>query len=593
MSRLYQAYQPDHTISKPRDYRKIIWAIITSLAILLMVLSVVAIVRGRTLFLVNGLDRPYEVEINGESFKLLPLKHQKIKLREGEILVQIAEPGFSPFTAEIKTPFWARLLNNRTFIINPDGTAVLMWEKMPYFYDSITPDPSRGEQYDYRYYAGKVFWEFRNIDYVFTDFPEKVETKVIKRALSRERLSLVAKYDPSLVVNDLVAEDDIESLVSWSIHQLENDPLNSVYLYYLKAYYPAEDLLAFVRQKLEERPVLVDWHRFYQEHMYKTTPEHDLVAEYTAYLAKEPGDSSLQYLLGRAMEDPFESEKIYLQSVENDSPSPYGYYGLAFLLTSRGEFAEANRYLEKALALMPEILDFTWLEKELMWALGKYDELLARVEEQGKIQPYNIDLVTESICLYAAKGELNYALYSIEDFMVLINDGTAEGHDSLNRYLQAVTAYAGGEVDEYLELLSTVDRERFAFEISLTSGQLADAMSVLDQVEHVSETEYLLLYIAAKNQSEEEMAESSLQKALEMLKDSPEERYFAACLTGSAEPAPDKITHLAMSPYDKSIILTALGLKYPQHSSQFFALADKLNYYPKLPYLFLKDIHRR
>ncbi len=151
----------------------------------------------------------------------------------------------------------------------------------------------------------------------------------------------------------------------------------------------------------------------------------------------------------------------------------------------------------------------------------------------------------------------------------------------------------GGEVDEYLELLSALDRERFAFEISLTSGQLADAMSVLDQVEHASATEYLLLYIAAKNQGEEEMAESSLQKALEMLKDNPEERYFAACLAGSAEPAPDKITHLAMFPYDKSIMLTALGVKYPQHSSQFFALADKLNYYPKFPYHFLKDIHRR
>ncbi len=93
MSRLYQAYQPDHNIPKHRNYWKIIRAIIISLAMLFMILYLVATVRGRTLYLVNGLDRPYEVEINGESFELLPLKQQKIKLREGEILVQIAEPG--------------------------------------------------------------------------------------------------------------------------------------------------------------------------------------------------------------------------------------------------------------------------------------------------------------------------------------------------------------------------------------------------------------------------------------------------------------------------------------------------------------------
>ena len=144
-------------------------------------------------------------------------------------------------------------------------------------------------KYDYRYFAGKVFWEFRNIDYVFTDFPETVETNFIKRSLTLERLSLVTEYDPSLVANDLAIEEDIESIVSWSIHQLENNPLNSVYLYYLKAYYPVEDRLAFLRQRLGERPVLVDWHRFYQDDMYKMAPEHDLAAEYTAYLADQPG----------------------------------------------------------------------------------------------------------------------------------------------------------------------------------------------------------------------------------------------------------------------------------------------------------------
>lgn len=592
MSRLDQAYQPEHTVSKSRGYWKVISVLIISLAVLFMILNLAATVRGRTLYLVNGLDRPYEVIVNGESFELLPMKQQEIKLREGEILVQIAEPGFNPFTVELKTPFWTRLLNNNTYIINPDGTAVFMWEKMPYFYKSITPDPSRDEQYDYRYFAGKVFWEFRNIDYVFTDFPETVETNFIKRSLTLERLSLVTEYDPSLVANDLAIEEDIESIVSWSIHQLENNPLNSVYLYYLKAYYPVEDRLAFLRQRLGERPVLVDWHRFYQDDMYKMAPEHDLAAEYTAYLADQPGDSSLQYLLGRVMADPFESEKIYLQSVENDNPSPYGYYGLAYLLTSRGDFAGAKSYLEKGLALMPDVFDFTWLEKELLWALGKYDELLARVEEQMEIQPYNIDLVEESICLYAAKGDSNYALYAIEEFMLLIDDGSAEDYGIVNRYLQAVAAYAGGELDEYLQLLSAVDRERFAFEISLTSGHLAGALSFLDQVEHASATDYLLLYIAAKNQGEDEMADSSLQKALDMLDNNPDEHYFALCLAGSSEPAPDKITHLAMLPYDKSILLTALGVKYPQHRSQFFALADKLNNYPKFPYHFLKDIHR-
>jgi hypothetical protein len=59
LSRLDQAYQPEHTVSKSRGYWKVISVLIISLAVLFMILNLAATVRGRTLYLVNGLDRPY------------------------------------------------------------------------------------------------------------------------------------------------------------------------------------------------------------------------------------------------------------------------------------------------------------------------------------------------------------------------------------------------------------------------------------------------------------------------------------------------------------------------------------------------------
>ena len=70
------------------------------------------------------------------------------------------------------------------------------------------------------------------------------------------------------------------------------------------------------------------------------------------------------------------------------------------------------------------------------------------------------------------------------------------------------------------------------------------------------------------------------------------ERYISRCLASEVEPDADTIYALPMETEEKAVMLTALGLRFPDYRARFFALADRLNYKKAFPYHFLKTVHQ-
>jgi len=68
------------------------------------------------------------------------------------------------------------------------------------------------------------------------------------------------------------------------------------------------------------------------------------------------------------------------------------------------------------------------------------------------------------------------------------------------------------------------------------------------------------------------------------------ERYRRLFIPSAERPAPEKIVSLPLEVKFKALMLTTLGMRYPQHRAAFFPLARKLNYERSFPYHFLKDI---
>jgi tetratricopeptide (TPR) repeat protein len=91
------------------------------LATILVIYMLIAYISGRSraVYFVNGLSRPYTVEVNGEAHLLRSLRPVRIKVGEGEITVEVKGegPGIATETHNIQTSFWARPFLKKTYVI--------------------------------------------------------------------------------------------------------------------------------------------------------------------------------------------------------------------------------------------------------------------------------------------------------------------------------------------------------------------------------------------------------------------------------------------------------------------------------------------
>lgn len=133
--------------------------------------------RGRMVYLVNGLEAPCEVTVNGRAYSLGAGVWQGIELDEGEVLVE-AKAGkirLTPQRCTIATPFFTRPFLNPTFVINPDRLAVIYTEQLEY---STRNDAAPST---YELHSGKLLFELNRIDFAFIEPPREMEMKGSKR----------------------------------------------------------------------------------------------------------------------------------------------------------------------------------------------------------------------------------------------------------------------------------------------------------------------------------------------------------------------------------------------------------------------------
>lgn len=143
--------------------------------------------------LVNGLDRPYTVRLNGGEHALQPQSVTPVRLAEGEVEVEIADSSIPPETLSIATPFWSRPFASHTFVINPDRSAILQISTVTYVPRNAGggAPPSRPE-----FTTGQTLQYFRDIDYPFEPVPESIELDSGAKQTTRMALSVLGKEAP-------------------------------------------------------------------------------------------------------------------------------------------------------------------------------------------------------------------------------------------------------------------------------------------------------------------------------------------------------------------------------------------------------------
>jgi tetratricopeptide (TPR) repeat protein len=523
--------------------------------------------QNRKVYLVNGTNQPYSVVVHGGTYNLLPQSATPIRVPEGDVQVAFANasPWLKPVQCHIETSFWGRPFAGHTFVINPDLSALVLEEEA--YYAELNPRQPEAPKLHY----GNGFHELPGVDYEFADFPRTLEVKghaEIRKTrvalpfppLAPEvRLTLVQKLDPA-----------VQTQVCETVLQL--DPGNSLMLFWLATRLPPEEVIKFVEPRLDDKPLLVDWHRIYQGQMERTHPETDLLPRYRKLLADTKGQADALYLLGRADPDPDAGGKLMEQAATATPPSAYGMYSLAYRYLAGGQFADARRWADKALPLMPEKISAGELKHNAMLANGEYDQLLVDLQVEAQQTGHKLSAATQMMRVFAARGDKAKARQKVVE---AIQIAPQEQREAFRKSLEALLCCYEQDVTGYLKAVG----ETPLFETAVLRGQLKQAAELANSQGDEKGMAHGILYLAAKRAGNKELADSQWRALLASLsKGDNSERLFGEMLAGKKKFPAGLEQRLPIDPGTKRVLLAVLAEHDPDQRVQALQLAKRLNF---------------
>ncbi len=564
---------------------KIIFPALIILGLMIYIVNAFLLGLSREVYLVNGLDKPYSIEVNGDKIDLQPMSRQTVKLSEGTTKIDILDLNSEEknLTVNIKTPFWTRPVNKPILVINPDKVAVFLWQETQY---TVEEKDNTDYKSPYRYYAGQHFYKLDSVDYLFKEFPETLMmeegTKKVKSQFIQLNKSELTSY-----YIDILNTLDSEHILSYTKARLNYEPDNEINIYAYLNYCDKDTAILHLKTRLDERPILINWHRTYQSYMETYEPSYDLEGEYSAYLENEKDNKALYYLLSRILEDPEEAEKLLLKSIEGNDPSPFGYYGLAYQMLSNGNFDQALLYVQKAVEALPEQESFKLVLNDAMLAQGKYDSLLKEIKSKQNSYPYDGELIAEEVRLHMAKNDSYSAQNSISNYLMLIGSNNQELKETWSTYLNGVLAYCNNDAAKYGASVEGFEEPKLAFEGAFINGEF-DKASQIASDNGFDASYFLLLYLAQDNP---DPASKYLNQAINIYRSGNKtSQLLADYFSGTKSIVLDEVKSVIMLPESKRIVMAALGKLNPTYKKELYAFAKKLNYERVFPYHFISKI---
>lgn len=547
--------------------------------------------RHLTVVLANGLARPYRVELNSETHTLPPYGAKVLELPEGDFTLRDAS-GEHVVGGEQRFTFARPLLDHLgdawVAVINPDRCAFLANVEVPYYRDGETPP--KDEAPVYSLLANRPTYFFTKPDYVVVPAEQRVSMPSGTTRLVKHRLDVVRVSDlPAMLANlqEKSGYDAVREHLQLEARQRTDEDLLMAAFRSLK---PA-DARAFLQPRLAERPLLVEWHRYYQHVTELNFPEHNLLQEYRTLLAAEPDNGALHYLLGRVVDSDEEQARCWQAALAAKQPCLYAHNAIGFDALTEAQFADALAHFDASAKAGIESLSLRRYRHFSYLALGRAREVLAELAAERKADPLNLELVAAELQATSLVTPDRAALTKLKKAHLAAAKTRGSSESDLadaDAYLEAEIAQLCGDLAGFAKLVSRFDAPFYRFRAALSEGRLRDAEKSLDdQVRDANAA--LLLYLLAARQNDT-AADRYFQAGLTALKaDGAEGRRVAAL--ASAE-RPDAATlcrvHLALE--TKRILLTALGTRVPADRAAYFEMARKLNFIPEFPQQFLATV---
>jgi Flp pilus assembly protein TadD len=540
--------------------------------------------QNRKVFFVNGANRPYTIAINGQEQQLAPGVATAIRVPEGEITLESRDPRapFDPVQCRIESPFFSRPFARRTFVVNPDRFAFIVWQEVVYAEKPVDEEKSK-------IYVGEPLYTFEGINYEFEEFPQQIELKGTK-TVTKTRIGTVPRLSSVGRLNGMMRFADEPHQIDYAKRWLRFEPADVLFFAVLVSRMNEQEAIAYIKPHLADRPLLVEWHRVYQHLMERAHRERELIPEYQKLVAEIKSPDVL-YLLARIQEKPQEADKLLRQAVAANPPSAHALQSLGFRALASGDFDEAANWLEKAVAAGREIPGLHEVYWSALLAAGRHDKLLADAQIQLQSSVDRWAALQAQVRTYVAKGQEAKARETCQNAPASLgakaNEATAKRYQS---ELEAVLYSAKRDTAGFLKVASELPE--YAFETALLQGKLREAAS------HALEgdtTRFLanrgILYLAARKAGDAKLAEEQFKLLMDELdKEDSSTRQFKGMLGGSRPLDLDLLRRLPVDAHNKRALLAVAAKRYPDKAKDLLPLAQKLDFYRDPTSLCLRNV---
>lgn len=530
--------------------------------------------RAREVFFVNGLDKPYAVVVNGREQNLRPGAATLIQVPEGEVAIGFANLPLEPVRCRLETPFFSRPFKSHTFIINPDQLAILFWQQVPY---SENPQAGPGQ---HKFHLGTLLYSFEGIDFEFKPFPNSFPVKK-GQTITKTGIELVPQLNSLTRLNLVTANLDPVGRTEYAKRWVELHPEDVLGLYWLIGNLSGENVtLEYLKPGLAARPLRVEWHRIYQGVMQKSHPEKDLRPEYRQLLEEMKGDPDAFYLLAR-LEDLDEGDRLLRQAAEGPTPSMYPFSSLGFHALAAGQFADAVKWMEKAVHLAPDH-PLIWRDFKLaLFATKQHDRLLEVLQKKSPSPSDFFGISSDQadrLRTLAAKGDKAAVQAAIAEAIRSLPGQADAGQQQRKRMeLQLAVCCQERDLAGYLKWASQFP-DQYRFELALLNGKLSDAAQAIEAGASLV-VGHALLYLAARKAGDQKLADQEWPKLLAALdKEDRDSRELGAMLAGRQPINPDRLRRLPVECLEKRVLLLVVAKRYPDKAKDVLPLARQLDF---------------
>jgi tetratricopeptide (TPR) repeat protein len=532
--------------------------------------------RNRTVHLMNDFAPAAKVTIDGAPAPDGP--QSQVVLSEGTHHVKVTGAIEEEFDVDLSTDYWQRWTYRPTWIINIGGASPV---ELATLYYAENPRPSESTSF-----AGQNLCFVPHVDYLFTTGPASLHMDSRTAEVVKQQLT-VAPDEPWLVLQQALGRGDVAAALRYAESRLKLNPADDNLL----AAYDAAAIEhgekdranAFLKSRLNERPVQVNWHRMYQELHASVEEQPALQAEYDELLAAEPNNAALLYLRGRITSRGVAADEFFDKSIASDPQISWPWVAKGYRAGVTADWATCKECYEQATRLGHPADHFRLEMMQARLGLGEAEALAAEYREAiASAAP--IDSIATLMLLttvLSAQNNPAAARQAINEWQIVAPVNL--GAEALIAELRALVDFNAGEygtIEQQVAAGTATEDMKLYWMLATGKAEQAAADSTLATALE-DPWKALALSLAFDLAGRQEEARTWRDKACDALsKLGADETRAAEALQADAAPTRQQLDDIGIEPADKSLFAAALAVHFPDSRAELGAHALQLGVTP-------------